>query len=811
MLVELSAKEQPATPGRTTPTSAKARRRAPPAARVSPNIAPTPMHSCGPLSGRRRFRRPATPRGLRGPRGPSRLLGLLALLGLLVGAAGVQAAAAFPSTGAAWVLPGGWQAPTDRATLRGLPDAAAVREWEIEHADVSFGGDYGTEGNARIDTISYMYNQKLDFSQGALEQWLRRRAGSGEAYEDDFLHFAEDTVLAVANPSHASRTPFGRRPWVVGWTADASHGGYWLYQEPPWDAGAWDRSGEGGALYVLLAQPFDELTIELSRGAADGTLGIDYPSAVDANGLVTAWSPLSFSDGTANLAHDGVLRWVPPADWQWAALHDGSGLSYGHGQFFGQPVLQAGGRSHVLRLSWTGGVEPPPRLANVLLRDWMPQATPGDPAARIVPGWDPANDADGSGFVDDAEWAARPNPSASARQRWESRVTPLGHMWNESSNWCVANLFRPALRAELAAWFAETWAAAGIRGGYNDDLFRTVGPSSFEPLSGGAIAESPHRVGSEALFAAYGAQLLATLSEIARATASPWVTANVSAVNLFTDATRHATLQAVSGLLREGYLHAAEGLTGYFGLTKAWDVFAAARRGVRGMIQVQAAHGRARTLRNSAKSWDYDRETMLAEYYLLNVPGLTYLHAWDHSFQYGSGNTQPWVYYRAGVPKNVAYQPTALLRHDIGAPTGAVPGGFEPMRYMVRTSSGGDYTLVGDSTDEELVHPELLPDGRVPVVASGIFYLQRAADHPAVPGVPLEAVVARAYTKGLVAYRTDVFGANPAFTAAQPIRVALPRAYRRLRRNGRGLAGCSSTVRLGGYEGAILVADPHCP
>lgn len=731
-------------------------------------------------------------------------------LGLVQPGRYASADADFPSTGAAWVLPGGWETPTDRRTLRTLPDAEAVRAWEVSHADVAFGGDYGPDGNAQIDSIAYLYNQMIELNPSDKEQWLRSRAGSDSEYEKFFLHFAEDTVLAIANTTHSANTPFAGRPWIVGWTADALHAGYWLYAQPPWATDAWQHADAGGALFVLLSQPFDEISIELSQGAQNGTLLVEYPSAVDAAGLVTAWSELNVTDGTANLAQSGTLRWAPPEDWKWAALHDGTGASYGHGQFFGQPLLAAGGRAYALRISWVGGSGTAPRLDNVTLRNWMPEVEAGDPARRIVPGWDSANDADGNGYVDDTEFAQRPNLNASARMQWESRAVPLGSMWNQSSNWCSTNLFSTGVRDEIAAYHAQDWAERVIRGGYNDDLFKTVGASSYQPLSGGAIAESPYTIGSSELADAYAESLLATLTAIAEATQSSWITANISAENLFTDPVRHATLGAVNALLREDYVHASQGLTGYFGLQKAWDVSAAAQLGKKSIVMLHNKYGRARLLRNSRKSWDYDRESLLAQYYFLNIPDSTYAQFWDHSFTYGSGNTQPWVYPQAGIPRNVAYQPTSMLMQDIGVPTGEVPEGYEPVSYMVTTSSGGAYTIIGDSLDTELVHPELLPDGTVPVVPTGTFYLERAEDHPAVPGAPVEAVVARVYSKGLVAYRTDMFGGAVEFMRSRPARVELPARYRRVKRRSGKLAGCSSSLKLRGYEGAILVADARC-
>lgn len=44
------------------------------------------------------------------------------------------------------------------------------------------------------------------------------------------------------------------------------------------------------------------------------------------------------------------------------------------------------------------------------------------PVTKTVPGWDPVNDANGDGYVDDDEFANRPNPDASARTKSEARI-----------------------------------------------------------------------------------------------------------------------------------------------------------------------------------------------------------------------------------------------------------------------------------------------------------------------------------------------------------------------------------------------------
>lgn len=73
-----------------------------------------------------------------------------------------------------------------------------------------------------------------------------------------------------------------------------------------------------------------------------------------------------------------------------------------------------------------------------------------------LPGWDPANDANGDGYVDDAEFSARVNPAASARFRYKSRAVPLGRMWSSSSS---VRSNRPAARRPRVT-VTVAWAVA---------------------------------------------------------------------------------------------------------------------------------------------------------------------------------------------------------------------------------------------------------------------------------------------------------------------------------------------------------------
>ena len=164
---------------------------------------------------------------------------------------------------------------------------------------------------------------------------------------------------------------------------------------------------------------------------------------------------------------------------------------------------------------------------------------------------------------------------------------------------------------------------------------------------------------------------------------------------------------------------------------------------------------------------------------------------------------------------NVAYQPTAMLQADIGAPEPradeALHPGDEAVRYMVHTQQPrSDYTLVGWSNETTLRHAELNETGELQTRCSYVYYAQRAPDSPHIPGTPQSAVLARRYTKGLVLYRAGLFTGDEAFMATLSEPIPLPGWYRRVSRvaGATELGEPTREIQLAGYEGAVLVRVP---
>lgn len=80
----------------------------------------------------------------------------------------------------------------------------------------------------------------------------------------------------------------------------------------------------------------------------------------------------------------------------------------------------------------------------------------------VVPGWDPVNDRDGDGYVDDNELASLVNPAATARIRHESRAFTIGQMWSQRSSGCRTNVWDPNIATYISEYISKDWAQRGI-------------------------------------------------------------------------------------------------------------------------------------------------------------------------------------------------------------------------------------------------------------------------------------------------------------------------------------------------------------
>ena len=115
----------------------------------------------------------------------------------------------YVNAGTAIVLPGLHEDGYD--LQNNTISSADVIDWEITNADIVFGAYENVAYNSRVRTLGYMNNQILDFNPQWREDAIRNTAElNGVDYEDFFLHFSEDTVLAEVDPYYGEDSILNR-------------------------------------------------------------------------------------------------------------------------------------------------------------------------------------------------------------------------------------------------------------------------------------------------------------------------------------------------------------------------------------------------------------------------------------------------------------------------------------------------------------------------------------------------------------------------------------------------------------------------
>ncbi|EKO3822779.1 hypothetical protein NTH40_004361 [Vibrio harveyi] len=714
------------------------------------------------------------------------------------------------------ILPGLHEQGVD---MQDTPISAAVAiEWELENADVVFGTYPNKADNERVKAIGYMYSQKLELNTGWVENDIRNEAElNGIDYEDYFLHFAEDTIIAEVDKTHGENTLLNRKPMIVGYTASADHAGFWLYQSPPWNADVFGQAHNGGALYVYHSEKFDRLAFKFTQFAQGGSFTIEYPSSVDSFGQVTEWTSFDIKrDKTESMTKNQTVNWSVPSDWVRATTHDGSGQTYGGGQYFGSTFLRDGGRLYVARVTWHGdNIENRPHLKEVKLKNSFPTvkltnaptATPDGKTIqrwRKIRGFDKSADLNQDNYLSWNEYKNRSNKNATARFRWESRVIPFGRMWNQTSSWALTNLGNPNFANAVHHYYQAEWTKQGLNGAYNDDTNKLLGANQFYIYSGGMLDELGLVAGSQAADDAYKAQFSAFLNKLATLDPDALIGLNIGTANLYGRNGQSHLVKAGSLYLREHYLFPSTGFSGYAGLAKFWDNAALAKAGQKVIYQATTRYGRVQYFGNTEDNWTQDQYSALAAFYLNHHSGYSYFNQWNSGYLYGSNNTTVDNFWKAGVPKNIAYQPSALLAVDLGEPVNQIPEGFTAIPLMMSTStpSAADYTVVGDSSMNEVVHTDL-PDGLAHVLPTYTYFAFRSEESVVSDG-PIEMVLAREFSKGRVLYRTDFFGKSADYFTAPKITITLDKPMRPVDKDG-NVGDYVSDIHIGGYEGLFLL------
>lgn len=214
---------------------------------------------------------------------------------------------------------------------------------------------------------------------------------------------------------------------------------------------------------------------------------------------------------------------------------------------------------------------------------------------RLVPGWDPKNDANGDGRVDDGEAANLRNPDATARERSQARV-PI-YYWGPPRDDFVMNVGNP----HYQRFCAEVYAPSRLDG-FDGIWVDTVPPHIPGPGGSAEMVEYPGRERER-----WRDDLLRLLCAIKRTLPDRWLLANGW----------NSTPFVLDGAEYENWLNIATPLPRYLATLDA--AAAIDRRGKIQMLQVNPVYHPEENEFGVKADVDPDRDRIfaLATYYLI--------------------------------------------------------------------------------------------------------------------------------------------------------------------------------------------------
>lgn len=362
------------------------------------------------------------------------------------------------------------------------------------------------------NTPQLIYSNFSNVYLSLLTDWLEYADRNGINRENAFYHVTQPTAFTGGSPSsqpvnwlwdvrrESTNLTFAARDTT---NADITFGGV------------------GQSLYLGYTDKFRELNFTMSTGGANGWSGVvEYATAVNSAGQPTSWAPLTLrTDGTIGFRQSGRMTFDPPANWKAAKLNGSASLFY------------------VRVRTATAGTTPV--ASTILGRDFVNATSNGQ--AGTIPVFDSAADANGDGYLTDAEFV-NSAPGRDARFRHESRLFypyygPMRFVVNPAgagvTGWA----------ADYAVRFLNTHSLA-------DGLFvdNSSGPS---PVTGVSTVESSVN---------FTASYASLLGAVRQAIAPRWLLANTSGFYAQTN----TIIPQVQGRLEEFLIRALSASTAQF-------------------------------------------------------------------------------------------------------------------------------------------------------------------------------------------------------------------------------------------------------
>lgn len=345
----------------------------------------------------------------------------------------------------------------------------------------------GTVNGISPNTPQLIYSNISNLYGSLLTDWLAYADAHGVSREQAFYHVLKATAFSGDSPSSQPVTWF----WGAYQTAAGGTTATNVTYQARGGGGSVVTLGAAGATTAIgYPDKFRELNFTFSKAAAAGWSGVlEYPTAVDAAGNPTAWKPLTVrADGTNGITRSGQVTFDPPADWVAASVGNSARLFYVRVRAAAGTAAQA------------------PTLKTVLGRDYV-GANGG--TSGTIPAFDYAADANGDGYLSDAEYAGRA-AGKDARFEYESRL--LYPYYGQMR--FVTNPSSIDVRHWAADYHVRLLNAVPLADGIFMD--NALGKVGFD----GATVLEP--------VAAYGADSGALMRAISQAVAPRWVMANTA-------------------------------------------------------------------------------------------------------------------------------------------------------------------------------------------------------------------------------------------------------------------------------------------
>lgn len=334
----------------------------------------------------------------------------------------------------------------------GLSDSDTQKAIDIETAWANAHLDMAPK-NLNFTDINLSWQSVKDINnQGSITRDLLNIAEQDKtSFDNNLLHFKYDTCLGVNAKNYMedhlqSVLLDGDAPSTY---VDKTVQVYGDYATTPTQTDVDTVLESGKNLYIGSSTYLNELNFNISiPSTGEGVISVQYW-----NGQV--WHEVSgATDTSANFSlATGKITFSMPTDWKTSTI-EGLPLYWLRIQL---PTSKTAVtfRTHINKV----GQYDRDVISAVSGKKYLISTDSNCKNQRVISGFDPQNDLNGNGYIDDSEWSARVNPAASARTIGEARVPS-----RYGTNRYLTNLANPNFQKYASNWLTEIFSSPNIKG-----------------------------------------------------------------------------------------------------------------------------------------------------------------------------------------------------------------------------------------------------------------------------------------------------------------------------------------------------------